>query len=152
MTTRGTLLGIGAIFCLAALGCWIRARGNWRLASEGWLFLLLAAPFLVAGWFYSASSYPQEVITATPSPTPNAAATPVPVPTPTPRPYMEAVLASQKAAVAKYPDLGRAGTRFNARYVAAYHRLQADEPFYFSNPEWPMRLADEIARTQPRPR
>ncbi len=149
VTTRGTLLGIGAVLWLAALGCWIRARGDGRLSREGLLFLLLGAPFLFAGWFYTASSYPQDL--ATPAPAPAAVVvvtTPSPTPSP-PKSYAEAVDAAQVAAVARYPDLGRAGTPFNARFVAAYRRLRFENPDYFSDPQWPLRLADDIARTTP---
>ena len=158
MTIRSTLLGVGAIFWLAALGCWIRARGSWRLSREGWLFLVLGVPFLVAGWFYTASSYPQErpaptpppapvVVVSTPLPTPPLPATPVPKAAP--RTYAEAVNAAQYAAVARYPDLGKSGTSFNARFVAAYRLLRVEDPNYFTDPDWPLHLADEIARTPP---
>jgi len=147
VTTRGTLLGIGAVLWLAALACWLRARGDGRLSREGVLFLLLGAPFLVAGWFHTASSYPQEL--ATPAPAPAAAVivtTPRPTPTPAaPQTFAEAVNVAQAAAVARYPELGKAGTPFNTRFVAAYRRLRLENPDYFSDANWPLRLADEIA-------
>nr|ACO70913.1 hypothetical protein [uncultured Verrucomicrobiota bacterium] len=156
MTIRSTLLGVGAIFWLAALACWIRARGNGRVSREGWLFLALGVPFLVAGLFFTSSSYPTEnlgpiptpfpaVVAGTPPPAPPVLATPVAKAQP--QTYAEAVNAAQYAAVARYPDLGRAGTLFNARFVAAYQQLRVEDPNYFSDPEWPLRLADEIART-----
>ena len=155
MTIRSTLLGVGAILWIAAAACWFRARGNGRLSREGWLFLVLGVPFLVAGLFFAASSYPQErpaaapVVTAsTPPPEPPAAATPAPA---GPSTYAEAVNAAQHAAVARYPELGRAGTDFNTRFVAAYHQLRLDQPNYFTDPDWPLHLADEIARTPPPP-
>ncbi|MGB8166352.1 MAG: hypothetical protein WCF18_02605 [Chthoniobacteraceae bacterium] len=151
MTIRGTLLGFGAILWLGAIVCWIRARGNWRLSREGWLFLALGAPFLVAGWFFTASSYPQE--RATPAPAPavaltTAAPTPTPaIPPPSaPETYVAAVNAAQHAAVARYPALGKAGTEFNTRFVTAHRQLRASDPNYFTDPEWPLHLADEIAR------
>jgi hypothetical protein len=158
VTIRSTLLGVGAIFWLAALGCWIRSRGSWRLSREGWLFLVLGVPFLVAGWFYTASSYPQDqpvpasspapiVTVSTPVPTPPTAATPLPKAEP--HTYAEAVNAAQHLAVARYPDLGKAGTAFNTRFVAAYHRLRFEDPNFFSDPDWPLHLADAIARTPP---
>ena len=156
MTIRSTLLSFGGILWLAAAGCWWRARGSWRLSREGWLFLLLGVPFFVAGWFFTSSSYPDErpsptpapvaaVVMTTPAPTPRAA---TPLPTKVePQTYAEAVLAAQHAAVARYPDLGRRGTQFNARFIAAYRQLRIGDPGFFSDPEWPLHLADEVART-----
>lgn len=152
MTIRGALLGFGAILWLAAGYCWWRARGNWRLSREGWLFLLLGVPFFVAGLFFTSSSYPQEVIAPVPTTPPPVAAVATPPPARPPPPaeqpeqYTQAVLASQRAAVARYPALGRSGTEFNTRFVTAYRQLRTRQPEYFSDPEWPLRLADEIAR------
>jgi hypothetical protein len=152
VTTRGTLLSVGAILWVAAAGCWLRARGSWRLSREGWLFLVLGLPFFVAGLFYSTSSYPLEG----PLPVPNAPATPLPgspVPArPTrnaPLTYAEAVTEAQYAAVARYPELGKSGTLFNARFIAAYRKLRVEDPGYFTDPGWPVRLADEIAHDSP---
>lgn len=161
MSIRGTLLIIGALLWLSAIGCWLRGRGSWRLPREGVLFLLLGVPFLVAGWFYTASSYPSEVVPAPPKPpmaTEVVAVAPSPAPASTPPPeqpvrntYAEAVIAAQRAAVARYPELGRAGTEFNQHFLAAYRRLQRDDPNFFSDPEWPLHLADRIARGQGAP-
>lgn len=157
VTIRSTLLGVGAIFWLAALICWIRAHGSGRLSREGFLFLVLGVPFLVAGWFYTSSSYPLENLGPIPTPAPAVAAS-APSPSPvTPSParrsapltYAEAVTEAQYAAVARYPELGQAGTLFNARFVATYRRLRVEDPKFFSDPGWPVHLADEIARTPP---
>ena len=124
------------------------------------MFLLLGVPFFVAGWFFTSSSYPEErpsptpapvaaVVLTTPAPAPRAA-TPPPA-NAEPATYGDAVNAAQHAAVALYPDLGRRGTHFNTRFVAAYRRLKIDDPGFFSDPEWPLHLADEIARTPPEP-
>ena len=155
MTIRSTLLSFGTILWLAAAGCWWRARGSWRLSREGWLFLILGVPFFVAGWFFTASSYPEE--RAAPTPAPLAVLVPPPAPQPPPATspaareepatYAEAVNAAQHAAVARYPDLGRRGTEFNARFIAAYRQLKLDDPAFFSDPEWPLHLADRIAQT-----
>ena len=156
MTIRSILLIFGAILWLAAAGCWWRGRGDWRLPREGWLFLLLGAPFFVAGAFFTSSSYPHEQPSPTPEPPPVlVVATPAPRPAPDPprtpafkaKTHAEAVTVAQHAAVARYPDLGRAGTDFNARFVAAYRRLRLADPEFFTDPEWPLRLADDIART-----
>lgn len=155
MTIRGILLCFGAILWVAAGVCWYRAKGNWRLSREGWLFLALGVPFLVAGGFFTKSSYPEErpelvppapvVMLATPAPTPPPVAEPA-LPENGAATYAQAVNAAQRAAVARYPDLGRAGTEFNIRFVTAHRQLRASEPGYFTDPEWPLHLADEIAR------
>lgn len=154
VTIRSALLGFGVILWVGAVVCWVRAKGSWRLSREGWLFLLLGLPFFVAGFFFTSSSYPQEKAAlatpaATPAPavviaTPPPAATPIPVsPSST---YADAVKRAQFAAVGRYPALGRAGTEFNLRFVTAYRQLREHDPNYFADPEWPLHLADEIAR------
>ncbi|MEA3213819.1 MAG: hypothetical protein QOE70_6876 [Chthoniobacter sp.] len=154
MTIRGTLLGIGILFWLGAFGCWWRARGNGRLSREGLLFLILGLPFFAAGGFYTSSSYPGEVIAQTPAPAPTppvaiiatpVAATPAPAPAAAPPTYSEAVLNAQRAAVARYPALGKAGTPFNTKFLAVHRQRRFENPTYFDDPEWPLRLADEVA-------
>ncbi len=150
MTIRSTLLGIGVILWLAALGCWLRARGNGRVSREGWLFLLLGAPFFVAGFFFTSSSYPHERPLPISTPAPMVIlTTPPPAELPAAKPsahsYAEAVNAAQYAAVARYPALGKTGTDFNRRFIAEYHRLRIENPNFFVDPDWPLRLADEVA-------
>jgi hypothetical protein len=152
VTIRGTLLTITGLLWLAALGCWLRARsalGLGRLSREGWLFLLLGVPFLIAGVFFTSSSYPHEVVPPSPPPV-VAVATPAPAParaTPRPLTYDEAVTEAQYAAVARYPELGKAGSAFNNRFVSTYRERRSVDPDFFARPDWPVRLADEIART-----
>ena len=156
MTIRGTLLGIGAIFWLSAIACWIRAPRERRLSREAVLFLLLGMPFLASGLFFTGSNYPQETPAAAPLTPPAVsiaqppAGAPAPSPEPLPPPdlksFEETVNAAQYAAVARYPELGKAGSSFNSRFVAVYRRRRAENPEYFDNPQWPLQLADEIAR------
>lgn len=166
VTTRGTLLIIGLIIWLAALGFWLRGNKDGRFRKEGLLFFFLGLPFLVAGGFYTASSYPQEVVAPTPTPPPPstpikqiAVVTPTPAPTPplpraepmpTPadpkKAYEQAVDSAQRLAVDRYPELGFAGTGFNAEFVAAYHRKKAEQPDFFQDPNWPITLADEVGQ------
>lgn len=112
------------------------------------LFLSLGVPFFVAGLFYTASSYPGEELPLTIAPEVTLAPVPTPAPvrpaTPAPD-YAAAVLAAQRAAVARYPALGVAETPFNRAFLTAYRRIQRTEPDYFSDPQWPLRLADEVA-------
>jgi hypothetical protein len=154
VTPRTVLLSIGVILWIGAMGCWLRARGRGlgRRAGEAALFIALGLPFLVAGAFYSASSYPGVALPLSTPPLIAVAATPEPAPTPAPLaratpppPHAAAVLAAQRAAVARYPSLGIAETPFNRAFLAAYRRIQRTEPDYFDDPQWPLRLADEVA-------
>jgi len=51
----------------------------------------------------------------------------------------------QDKATRKYPDLGVQGSELNKRFVKAYTERQKSNPRFFSNPDWPMTLADELA-------
>ncbi|HEY3897736.1 MAG TPA: J domain-containing protein [Chthoniobacter sp.] len=51
----------------------------------------------------------------------------------------------QARAVQKYPALGVQGSDFNQRFIAEYNRRQATRPDFFTDPKWPMTLADEVA-------
>jgi hypothetical protein len=145
VTTRTALISIGAIFWISALGCWLRARGRGRRAGEAVLFIALGLPFLVAGAFYTSSNYPGYVPPATRPPV-TPAATVQATPAMTADAHAQAVLAAQRAAVARYPALGVAGSAFNRAFVEAYHRLRHTEPYYFDDAQWPLLLADETAR------
>lgn len=58
----------------------------------------------------------------------------------------------QAKAVAKYPTLGAQGSDFNKRFVAAYNKRRASTPAFFTDPRWPLILADELAATPPQPK
>lgn len=51
----------------------------------------------------------------------------------------------QAKAVEKYPALGVQGSEFNKRFLEAYTHRQKTDPAFFSNPQWPVSLADEVA-------
>ena len=78
---------------------------------------------------------------------PNAAAQ---VPSP---PNKDAVIqanvtASKALALKKYPDLAKAGTELNRAFVERSNKLRAENPDFFKDSGWPMKLADEIASTK----
>ena len=52
---------------------------------------------------------------------------------------------SQARAVQKHPDLAKSGSPLNGKFVAAYHKLQADNDPRLQTADWPERLADECA-------
>lgn len=53
--------------------------------------------------------------------------------------------AAEKRAVARFPDLGVAGSPLNVEFLRRYRRYQTERPDFFSNPEWPSELARESA-------
>jgi hypothetical protein len=56
------------------------------------------------------------------------------------------VAEAQKEALRRYPDLGVAGSKFNAAFVARYQLYQQQRPGYFQDISWPLRLAEEVAQ------
>jgi pimeloyl-ACP methyl ester carboxylesterase len=48
-------------------------------------------------------------------------------------------------AVEKYPALGSSGSAFNQRFVETYNERRKTDPAFFTNPQWPMMLANELA-------
>ena len=57
----------------------------------------------------------------------------------------QTVADAQKQAAAKYPDLSRAGTPLNTKFVELYREASASNPTLLSNPNWPVILADKAA-------
>ncbi len=53
---------------------------------------------------------------------------------------------SKREAVATYPELGVEGTAVNREYVRRYKLLRTVSPAFFEQPDWPMRLAEMLAR------
>lgn len=54
-------------------------------------------------------------------------------------------LAQQKA-VKLYPDLGIQGSSLNTEFLVRTKRYRTEKPDFFSEPDWPIRLAQEIAQ------
>jgi ribosomal protein L15 len=52
--------------------------------------------------------------------------------------------AAQERAVREFPELGVAGSLFNAEFLARVKALKAEDIRYFSNPEWPYDLAKRV--------
>ena len=48
--------------------------------------------------------------------------------------------------IEKYPDLAIPGSPFNKQFVADYSSLQKTEPKLFDNPQWPMLIAQGVAK------
>ena len=59
--------------------------------------------------------------------------------------FDSSVNASQQTAMRLYPALAVAGSDFNTRFLALHKRYSAEQPAYFSDPNWPLTLAREVA-------
>lgn len=53
---------------------------------------------------------------------------------------------AQAMALQKYPELGVAGSPFNRVFILRFQRYQTEKPDFFTDPEWPTKLADEVAK------
>lgn len=52
--------------------------------------------------------------------------------------------AAQARAVREFPELGVAGSLFNAEFLARVKALKSEDIRYFNNPEWPYDLAKRV--------
>jgi hypothetical protein len=59
--------------------------------------------------------------------------------------HYSTVQEAQAAAIQRYPDLGKAGTPFNQRFLEKHKRYQAETPDVLVASDWPMRIAAEVA-------
>ena len=51
--------------------------------------------------------------------------------------------AAQRYAVGRFPELGIAGSPLNKEYIARLQRYQHEKKEFFTEPDWPLRLAKE---------
>ena len=56
------------------------------------------------------------------------------------------VEASRVEAVRRYPDLAVKDSKLNRAFVARYSAYQQEQPVYFQDVNWPVRLAEEVSR------
>lgn len=59
-------------------------------------------------------------------------------------PSSDEVTAWQAKAVARYPDLAVAGSPFHSQFSARYQELRRTRPEFFTDPRWPLLIAQEI--------
>lgn len=52
---------------------------------------------------------------------------------------------AQRKAIALYPDLAVAGSDLNKKFIARMKRYQAEKKDFFTDPDWPLRLAKECS-------
>jgi hypothetical protein len=67
-----------------------------------------------------------------------------------PSPYAT-VDAAQQAALRLHPELGAAGSDFNKAFLALHKKYQAERPELFRRTDWPIVIADEVAKSRPQP-
>jgi len=63
--------------------------------------------------------------------------------------YRANPLSAQNDAIRLYPDLGKAGTPLNKEFTARYKLYKTSKPEFFTDPDWPIRLAKESADATP---
>jgi hypothetical protein len=57
-----------------------------------------------------------------------------------------AVESPEQMAIRLYPALGVVGSNFNIRFLALQKKYMTQRPAYFSDPDWPVKLAREVAQ------
>jgi hypothetical protein len=59
-------------------------------------------------------------------------------------PMEEALLNSKRKVVASYPDVAKAGSKFNLEFIALVKKWQQERPENFRDPAWPLNVAKEV--------
>lgn len=65
------------------------------------------------------------------------------------QPLSKAPVASDAArarALVYYPAVGKAGSPLNVEFLRRYNLYQKEKPDFFSDPDWPLKLAAECSR------
>ncbi len=58
-----------------------------------------------------------------------------------------AAVSAQVEAIAKHPELGKAGSDFHREFIARFRRYRTEQPAFFADANWPMKLADEVTNS-----
>ena len=53
--------------------------------------------------------------------------------------------AAKQRAIARFPQLGVAGSRLNVAFVARVAKYRAEKPAFFNYPDWPTAIAEEVS-------
>ena len=56
------------------------------------------------------------------------------------------VAQAQQEALRRYPDLGIAGSKFNAEFLVRYQRYQGEKSQILQDNSWPLRIAEEVGQ------
>jgi hypothetical protein len=132
-----TICGALAGLCAGALG-WLLAtltialRSRWAGGLAGIALLGLA----IFGLYRQGVFHPALLTT-------NDVVQPPPAPSAVAPPEVESVVAAQQEAVKRYPQLGVVNSPLNREFVTRYKQLQATNPDYFKQSNWPLTLAAE---------
>ena len=87
---------------------------------------------------------PQSVIPSSSPPTTPATTPALPPPASVP-PKFASVEQAQQEALRHYPDLGVAGSKFNAEFIVRHQRYKRENSAFLQDTSWPVRLAEETA-------
>ena len=146
--------------------------GSVRVKRFGMLpFLAVVLSCLAVGWLYSIYHDAPKSSGSAPTPTPikppaipQQTSTPVPEKSATEQPPLPQITQAPKPppieiliepisspdaqarALQKYPILGVADSAFNRVFVLRYELYRKQKPEFFSDSEWPTRLADGVAK------
>ena len=60
----------------------------------------------------------------------------------------EATANAQAEAVRRYPGIGVKGSVENALFLEQFHKMKAERPEFFDEEEWPLFLAEGVAKEQ----
>ena len=110
----------------------------------GWLALIVVGLVIVGAatsLLDPSSQSPSE--SSAPKPSPAAPPQKQPLTAVSTQPIVS-VDEAKKLAVARYPDLGVAGSVFNAEFLKRYKTYQSEKPDFLKAPMWPLTLADEV--------
>ena len=126
-----------------------------RRASLAWVWIVAATVVLTVApvvlfWPRGARGRPRgswrrRLRPGEPAPEPETAGRGMATPAPAEEPPVSAEEAAQRRAVARYPELGVAGSPLNREFLRRVQQYRAERPDFFANPEWPTELARECA-------
>jgi hypothetical protein len=147
-TVEGPLLVLSA---LCTLGTFFAGNGG-----SGFFLILIVAGSAAVGHYASDVSlklfgqdYSKRYEAAAPATTASIddskPATATSTTTATTAPGMSEAEAKQQA-LRLYPSLGQKDSPFNKQFIALHNKYKTERPDYFTNQDWPLRLANEVAR------
>ena len=60
----------------------------------------------------------------------------------------EATARAQEEAIRRYPAIGIKGSVENALFLERFHKMKEERPEFFDEEEWPLFLAEGVAKEQ----
>jgi hypothetical protein len=122
-------------------------HGDYTSAVLQWI-IAMQTPALAAAAAHPATPSPPPASSPLPVTSPRAVTSHPPVsPSSWPlEPHKWTEAEARAEAVRRYPQLGIAGSPMNKAFLERYNQLKAEAPDYLQAPDWPLRLAAEVAR------